>query len=161
HNDGPQPARGFIVDFGSQGLATADLDEVIHADHTLRPIVGGFIDFVDPGETVRLRKHFTAVSEGTYTNVADIKFSSQRPDLLIPLAVETVLVHILPGPPPDLGISVSVDKTQANVGEYAIFFVTVTNRAAQPALNVTVSETSAVDADLAFETVRSYGPGGD
>src|SRR5262249_36069727 len=58
-------------------------------------------------------------------------------------------------------ISVNVDKPQVNVGEYAIFVVTVTNRTAQAALNVTVSETDAVDVDFAFETVRSYGPSGE
>jgi uncharacterized repeat protein (TIGR01451 family) len=48
----------------------------------------------------------------------------------------------LPGPPPDLAISVNVDKPQVNVGEYAIFVVTVTNRAAQPAFAVTVREST-------------------
>jgi uncharacterized repeat protein (TIGR01451 family) len=71
------------------------------------------------------------------------------------------LVYLLPGPPPDLAISVTVDKPQVNVGEYAIFVVTVTNRAAQPAFAVIVRETDALDADFALETVRSYGPGGD
>jgi uncharacterized repeat protein (TIGR01451 family) len=64
-------------------------------------------------------------------------------------------------PPPDLAISVSVDKPQVNVGEYALFFVTVTNRADRPALGVTVRETDAADTGYAFETVRSYGPAGD
>jgi len=56
---------------------------------------------------------------------------------------------------------VNVDKPQVNVGEYAIFIVTLTNRAAQPVLAVTVRETDALDANFAFETVRSYGPLGD
>ena len=46
---------------------------------------------------------------------------------------EIIRLQVLPGPPPDLAISVNVDKTQVDVGEYAIFIVTVTNRAAQPA----------------------------
>ncbi|HZF72861.1 MAG TPA: hypothetical protein VEZ51_05485, partial [Gemmatimonadaceae bacterium] len=70
-------------------------------------------------------------------------------------------LNVLPGPPPDVGISVNVDKPQVNVGEYAIFVVTVTNRAAQPAVGVMVRETDAFDANFAFETVRSYGPSGD
>src|SRR5262249_22827772 len=70
-------------------------------------------------------------------------------------------LHVLPTPPPDLAISVSVDQPQVNVGDYALFIVTVTNRAAQPALGVIVSETGAADTGFAFETVRSYGPTGD
>src|SRR6266571_515326 len=161
HNDGPQPARGLIVDYDSHGLTAAELDEVIHADRVLRPGASGYIDVVDPGETVRLRKHFIASFSGLYTNLAEITISSERPDLLLPSAVETTRLHVLPGPPPDLAISVNVDKPQVNVGEYAIFIVTVTNRAAQPALAVTVRETDSLDADFAIETARSYGPLGD
>src|SRR6185503_8749715 len=73
----------------------------------------------------------------------------------------TIRLHVLPGPPPNLAISVNVDRPQVNVGEYAIFFVTVTNLAAQPAFNVIVREPHSVDVDQALETVRSYGPGGD
>src|SRR6185369_8075540 len=139
----------------------SDLDEVIHADRTLRPGYNGYIDIVDPGETVRLRKHFAAARAGNYTNDAEIAISYERPDLLMPIAVETIRLHVPPGPPPDLAISVNVDKPQVNVGEYAIFVVTITNRAAQPALSVTVRETDAGDVYSAFETVRSYGPWGD
>jgi hypothetical protein len=161
HNDGPQPARGILVHYAPQGLNPGDLDEVIHADRVLRPGTSGYIDGVDPGETVRLRKHFVASTPGTYTNAAEIDTSAERPDLLLPVAVETIRVHVLPAPPPDLGISVSVDQPQVNVGEYAVFIVTVTNRAAQPAVGVSISETDAGDAGFAFETVRSYGPNGD
>src|SRR4029079_1297132 len=61
----------------------------------------------------------------------------------------------------DLGIAVNVDKSQVNVGESAIFIVTVTNRAAQPAVNLVVRETDAADAGFAFEGVRGYGPNGN
>ncbi len=161
HNDGPQPARGLLVSYSPQGLDPADLDEVIHADRVLRPSTAGYIDVVDAGETVRVRKHFVATSPGVYTNTVEISTPAERPDLLQPIAVETIRVHVLPAPPPDLAISVSVDKPQVDVGEYAIFIVTVTNRAAQPALGVTVRETDAADTGFAFETVRSYGPSGD
>ena len=66
----------------------------------------------------------------------------------MPIAAETIRLHVLPGPPPDLAITVNVDKPQVNVGEYAIFIVTVTNRAAQPAFNVFVRETDAADTGL-------------
>jgi uncharacterized repeat protein (TIGR01451 family) len=161
HNDGPQPARGVYVDYSSLGLAPLDLDEVIHADRVLRPGVYGYIDSVEPGETVLLRKHFYASYAGDYTDAAEIAISYERPDLLMPIATETIRLHVLPGPPPNLAIGVTVDKPQVNVGEYAIFVVTVTNRAAQPALGVTVRETDSFDVDSAFETVRSYGPYGD
>jgi len=161
HNDGPQPAKGIFVDYSSFGLVSADLDEVIHADRTLRPGYNGYIDIVNPGETVRLRKHLAAAWQGNYTNDAQIAISYERPDLLMPIATETIRLHVGPGTPPDLGISVNVDKPQVNVGEYAIFVVTVTNRAAQPAFSVTVQETDAGDVNDAFETVRSYGPTGD
>jgi uncharacterized repeat protein (TIGR01451 family) len=161
HNDGPQPARGLILDYDSHGLAPAELDEVIHNDRVLRPTFAGYIDVVDPGETVTLRKHFVAATPGIYTNIAQITTLAERPDLLMPVAVETVRLHVLPAPPPDLGISVSVDKPQVNVGEYALFIVTVTNLATQPALAVLVSETDAADSGSALETVCSYGPGGD
>src|SRR4030095_13004344 len=62
---------------------------------------------------------------------------------------------------PNVATSVNVDRPQVNVGEYAIFFVTVTNLAAQPAFSVVVREPHSVDVDQALETVRSYGPGGD
>jgi len=149
HNDGPQPARGIYVDYSSFGLVAADLDEVIHADRTLRPGYNGYIDIVNPGETVRLRKHFSASQSGDYTNDAQIAISYERPDLLMPIAVETIRLHVGPGAPPDLGISVNVDKPQVNVGEYAIFVVTVTNRAAQPAFSVGVRETDAGDVNNA------------
>jgi uncharacterized repeat protein (TIGR01451 family) len=161
HNDGPQPARGILVDYDSRGLIIAELDEVIHADRVLRPGGYGYIDVVEPGETVRLRKHFVASIPGAYTNWAEITTSSERPDLLRPIAWEAIRLQVLPGSPPDLGISVNVDKPQVNVGEYALFIVTVTNRAAQPAVTVMVRETDAFDANFAFETVRSYGPSGD
>jgi uncharacterized repeat protein (TIGR01451 family) len=161
HNDGPQPARGVFVDYDSQGLLIAELDEVIHGDRVVRPGTVGYIDMVEPGETVRLRKHFIASTPGLYTNVAQITGSHERPDLLLPIAAETIQLRVLPGPPPDLAIAVNVDKPQVNIGEYAIFIVTVTNRAVEPAFNVWVSETDAVDVGFAFETVRSYGPGGD
>ncbi len=162
HNDGPQPARGIYVSYGSLGLDVADYDEVIHANRTLRPGTSGYIDVVEPGETVLLRKHFVATIAGVYTNAAEINTAYERPDLLLPIATETIRLHVLPGPlPPDLAISVNVDKPQANVGEYTIFIVTVTNRAAEPAFNVIVRETASFDVDSAFETVRSYGPGGD
>jgi uncharacterized repeat protein (TIGR01451 family) len=161
HNDGPQPARGLVVAYDPHGLTASDLDEVIHADRTLRPGASGYIDVVDPAETVRLRKYFIASSSGFYTNFAQINTASERPDLLLPIAWEAIRLHVLPGPPPDLAISVNVDKPQVNVGEYAIFIVTVTNRAAQPAFGVTVRETSSLDSDFALETVRNYGPLGD
>lgn len=161
HNDGPQPAHSVFVDYDSQGLAAADLDEVVHADRVVRPQFGGYIDVLQPGETVRVRKHFVASTPGLYTNVAQIKLSFERPDLLLPIATETIWLHVLPGPPPDLAIMVNVDKSQVNVGEYAIFIVTVTNRAAQPAFNIWVRETDAADTGFAFETVRNYGPFGD
>jgi hypothetical protein len=161
HNDGPQPAHGIFVDFGSLGLEIADFDEVIHADRVLRPGTAGYIDVIAPGETVRVRKHFVATLPGIYTNVAQVTGSYERPDLLLPLAAESVRLHVLPPPPPDLEISVRVNKPQVNVGEYAIFVVTIVNRAAQPALDVVVYETDASEVDLAFETVRSYGPFGD
>jgi hypothetical protein len=161
HNDGPQPARGVFVNYSSLGLAPSELDEVIHADRVLRPGASGYIDIVESGETVLLRRHFYASYAGNYTNAAEITISYERPDLLMPIAAETIRLHVLPGPPPDLAIGVNVDKPQVNVGEYAIFVVTVTNRAAQPALGVIVRETDAFDVDSAFETVRSYGPYGD
>jgi uncharacterized repeat protein (TIGR01451 family) len=161
HNDGPQPARGIRVDYDSRGVSIAELDEVIHPDRVLRAGVSGLIDVVDPGETVRLRKHFVAATPGLYTNLAQIIGSSERPDLLMPIAAETIRLHVLPGSPPDLGIVVSVNKPQVNVGEYALFIVTVTNRAAQPALAVTVNESDSLETDFALETVRSYGPLGD
>src|SRR6185503_7038267 len=145
----------------SLGLAPLDLDEVIHADRVLRPGVYGYIDIVEPGETVLLRKHFYASNAGDYTDAAEIPISAERPDLLMPIAAETIRLHVPPGPPPDLAISVNVDKPQVNVGEYAIFVVTVTNRAAQPAFSVILRETDAFDVESAFETVRSYGPSGD
>ena len=46
------------------GLDSADLDEVIHADRVLRPGYSGYIDIVEPGETVLLRKHFLASMRG-------------------------------------------------------------------------------------------------
>jgi hypothetical protein len=161
HNDGPQPARGIFVSYSPPSLDASELDEVIHADRVLRPGVSGFIDIVEPGETVRLRKHFVASAGGVYTNAAEIALAYERPDLLLPIATEMVRLHVLPGPPPDLAISVNVDKPQINVGEYAVFVVTVTNRAAQPALAVIVRESDSLDTDFALETVRSYGPGGD
>jgi uncharacterized repeat protein (TIGR01451 family) len=161
HNDGPQPARGILVEYESRGLTLAELDEVIHADRVLRPGAYGYIDVVESGETVRLRKHFVASIPGVYTNWAEITTSSERPDLVRPIAWEAIRLQVLPGSPPDLAISVNVDKPQVNVGEYAIFVVTVTNRAAQPAVGVMVRETDAFDANFAFETVRSYGPSGD
>jgi hypothetical protein len=161
HNDGPQPARGISVSYSSFGLSVADYDEVIHANRTLRPGSSGYIDVVEPGETVLLRKHFVASRAGVYTDVAEINGAYERPDLLGPIATETIRLHVLPGPPPDLAISVAVDRPQANVGEYAIFFVTVTNRSAQPAFNVIVREPHSGDIDSALETVRSYGPWGD
>lgn len=161
HNDGPQAARGAVVDYNSQGLAIADLDEVIHGDRVLRPGYSGYIDVVEPGETVRLRRHFVATKAGLHVDNAQVNSSFERPDLLVPIAAETIQLQVQPGPPPDLAISVSVDKPQVNVGEYAIFIVTIANRAAQPALAVTVRETEALDTGLAFETVRNYGPLGD
>jgi uncharacterized repeat protein (TIGR01451 family) len=161
HNDGPQPARGVLVHYSPQGLNPAEADEVIHADHVVNPPVAGYIDEVGAGETVTLRKHFVASTPGVYTNIAEIEGSGERPDLLLPIAGETIRVHVLPGAPPDLGISVSLDKPQVNVGEYALFIVTVTNRSAQPAVNVTVRETDAPDTRFAFEAVRNYGPLGD
>src|SRR6185436_4101401 len=161
HNDGPQPARGILVDYDSRGLATAERDEIIHVDRTERPTAGGFIDVLQANETVLVRRHFVASTPGSYTNYAKINLANERPDLLMPIAWEPIILHVLPGPPPDLGITVNVDKSQVNVGEYGIFIVTVTNRAAQPAFNVSVRETDAANADFAFETVRSYGPGGD
>src|SRR5262249_38760091 len=98
---------------------------------------------------------------GNFTNDAQIAISYERPDLLLPIATETIRLHVLPGPPPDLAISVKVHTNQVNVGEYAIFVVTITNRAAQPAFSVTGQETNAGDVNNAFETVRSYGPTGD
>src|SRR5262249_344379 len=89
HNDGPQPARGLIVQYDPPGLTGAELDEVIHGDRVLRPGVGGYIDVVDPGETVTLRKHFVASFSGFYTNFAQINTLSERPDLLLPIAWET------------------------------------------------------------------------
>ncbi len=161
HNDGPQAARGIFVNYSSLGLDTAELDEVIHADRVLRPGASGFIDVVEPGETVRLRRHFVASIAGVYTNFAELGTSYERPDLLTPIAWEAIRLRVLPGPSPDLAISVNVDRPQVNVGEYAIFVVTVTNRAAQPAFAVTVREPDGYDTDFALETVRSYGPGGD
>jgi uncharacterized repeat protein (TIGR01451 family) len=162
HNDGPQPAHALIVDFDIYGLASTDLDEIIHADRVVRPTIPGYIDVVDPGETVTVRKHFVASISGFYTNTVEIKTSFERPDLLMPIAAETVLLHVLPAPNlPDLAIAVNVDTPQVNVGEYALFIVTVTNRTAQPALNVSVSETDPAESGFAFETVRSYGPNGD
>ena len=161
HNDGPQPAIGIYVDYSSLGLDSADLDEVIHGDRVLRSGYSGYIDIVEPGETVRLRKHFVGSIAGVYTNEAQITTSYERPDLLLPIASETIRLRVLPGPPADLAISVNVDKPQVNVGEYAIFIVTVTNRAAQPAFGVVVRESDLWDTDYALETVRSYGPGGD
>lgn len=163
HNDGPQAAHGLLVNFDIDGLAITALDEIIRADRVDRTATPGYIDLLDAGETVRVRKHFVASRSGLYTNVAEIALSRQRVDLLAPIAIKTVRLNVLPEPslPPDLAIQVSVDKPQVNVGEYAIFIVTITNRAAQPAFNVSVHETSATEADLAFETVRSYGPGGD
>jgi hypothetical protein len=159
HNDGPQAARGIFVDYSSFGLDVAELDEVIHDDRVLRS--SGSIDIVEPGETVRLRKHFVASSAGVYTNLAELTTAAERPDLLLPIATEAIRLRVLPGPPPDLAISVNVDKPQVNVGEYAIFVVTVTNRAAQPAFAVTVRESDLWETDFALEKVRSYGPGGD
>jgi hypothetical protein len=161
HNDGPHPARGIFVDCGSQGLIVAEPDEVFHADRVLRPGTFGSIDIVEPGKTVRLRKHFIASFAGVYTNWAEITTPSERPDLLRPIAWEMIRLRVLPGPPPDLGISVNVNKPQVNVGEYAIFIVTITNRAAKPAFAVMVGETDAAGANFAFETTRSYGPLGD
>ncbi len=161
HNDGPQPARGTLVNYYSPGLAIADFDEVIHADRVERPQTGGFIDVLQPNETVVVRKHFVASIPDLYTNTADIEIALERPDLLTPIATETIRLQVLPGPPPDLAVTVNVDQPQVNVGEYAIFIVTLANRAAQPALNVVVRETDAADTGLAFETVRSYGPLGD
>jgi uncharacterized repeat protein (TIGR01451 family) len=161
HNDGPHAARGVVVDYSSQGLATAGLDEVIHADRVLQPGYSGYIDVVEPGETVRLRRHFVATQAGLHVNGAQVNSSIERPDLLVPIAAETIRLQVQPGPPPDLTISVSVDKPLVDVGEYGIFIVTIANRAAQPALAVTVRETEALDTGLAFEAVRSYGPLGD
>jgi hypothetical protein len=161
HNDGPQAARGIFVDYSSFGLDSADLDEVIHADRVLRSGSSGYIDVVEPGETVRLRRHFVASTSGVYTNFAELTTSYERPDLLLPIAWEAIRLRVLPGPPPDLAISVNVDRPQINVGDYAIFVVTVTNLAAQPAFAVTVREPDGFDTDFALETVRSYGPGGD
>lgn len=161
HNDGPQPARGLFVNFETRGLSAVDLDEIIYPDRVERPTVAGYIDVLKPGETVRVRKFFVGSDSGLHTNVAEIITSRERPDLLTPIATETVRLQVLPCPPPDLAISVNVDKPQVNVGEYAIFIVTITNRAAEPALGVWVRETDGVAADLALETVRSYGPYGD
>ena len=162
HNDGPHAATSFFVDFDSTGLILADLDEVIHNDRVDRPTFAGYINVLQAEETAVLRKHFIASLPGDYTNYAQIKLSSERPDLIMPIAWEAVRLHVLPGLPPDLAIALNVDKSTINVGEYAIFIVTVTNRADQPAFNVQVRETDGVsDVDLAFETVRSYGPGGD
>src|SRR4030095_12446852 len=98
HNDGPQPARGIHVDYDSRGLSVAEFDEVIHADRVLRPGTYGYIDVVEPGETVRLRKHLLAACPGVYTNWAEITTSSERPDLLSPIAWEMIRLQVLPGP---------------------------------------------------------------
>jgi len=161
HNDGPQPAHGLLVDYDSPGLITAELDEVIHADRVVRPQVSGYIDVLQPNETVTVRKHLLASRPGFYTNATQITLSIERPDLLLPIAAKDIRLQVLPGTSPDLAITVNVDKSQANVGEYAIFIVTVTNRAAEPAFSVWVRESDAVDTGYAFETVRSYGPDGD
>ncbi|MCI0535444.1 MAG: DUF11 domain-containing protein [Verrucomicrobiales bacterium] len=161
HNDGPQPARGLFVNFEPPGLVAVDLDEVIYPDRVERPTVAGYIDVLQPGETVRVRKFFIGSVPGLYTNIAEIINSRERPDLLSPIATEAVRVQVQPCPPPDLTIAVNVDKPQVNVGEYAIFIVTIVNRAAQPALGVWVHEPDAVETDSALETVRSYGPSGD
>jgi hypothetical protein len=161
HNDGPQSARGILVSYSSRGLVAAEYDEVVHADRVLRPGISGYIDVVEAGETVVLRKHFVATTAGVYTNLAEINTAAERPDLLLPIAAEAIRLHVLPGPPPNLALSVNVDRPQVNVGEYAIFFVTVTNLAAQPAFNVIVREPNTSDVGIALETVRSYGPGGD
>lgn len=161
HNDGPHPARGIIVDYTCPGLTSAESDEVIHDDRVLRPGTFGFIDVIEPGETVLLRKHFFASRSGVHTNSAEITTPAERPDLIRPVAMETIRVEVLPSPPPNLAIFVKVDKPQVDVGEYAIFIVSVTNLANEPAVSVTVRETDASDVDFAFETVRSYGPWGD
>ena len=168
HNDGPQPALSLIVNYDSQGLALAELDEVIHAERVERPATSGLIDVLQPGETVTVRKHFVASSPGLFTNTAEISVARERPDLLIPIAAETIRLQVLPGPPPDLAIAVKVAQPVSdlpnppvNVGEHAIFIVTITNRAAQPAFNIWVRETDAADTAFAFETVRSYGPSGN
>ena len=72
HNDGPQPARGILVDYDSWGVFIADFDEVIHADRVVRPQVGGYIDVLDANETVTVRNIFVAWYPGTYTNAAEI-----------------------------------------------------------------------------------------
>jgi uncharacterized repeat protein (TIGR01451 family) len=161
HNEGPQAARGLYGSYASLGLDPAAFDEVVHADRVLRPGISGYIDVVEPGETVLVRKHFAASIAGSYTNAVEIASAFERPDLLMPIATEAIRLNVVPGPPPDLAISVSVDQSQVSVGEYAIFIVTVTNRAMHPAFAVVVRETDALDAGLALETVRSYGPLGD
>lgn len=161
HNDGPQPARGLILDYDTHGLVVSETDEIIHADRVVRPQFPGFIDIVQPNETVTVRKRFVALTPGLYTNFAQIKLSFERPDLLMPITYKATQVRVLPGAAPDLAITVNVDKPQVNVGEYAIFIVTVANRAAQPAFNVWVKETDTVASEFSLETVRSYGPGGD
>src|SRR5262249_30590362 len=88
HNDGPQPAVGIFVHYSPQGLEASELDEVIHADRVVRPTTAGYIDVVDPGETVRLRKHFVASTPGVFTNTVEIDTSAERPDLLMPIATE-------------------------------------------------------------------------
>ncbi|HAB16629.1 MAG TPA: hypothetical protein DCE44_09280, partial [Verrucomicrobiales bacterium] len=161
HNDGPQPARGLFVDFDTRGLATVDRDEVIYPNRVERPQTAGYIDVLQPGETVRVRKFLAGSVPGLYTNIVKVTGSRERPDLLIPIAEEAIRLQVLSCPPPDLLIAVEVDKPQANVGEYAIFLVTVVNRAAEPAFGIWVHEPDAWESDFALETVRSYGPSGD
>ena len=158
HNDGPQPARSLFVNFDTHGLDAADLDELIYPDRVERPTTAGYIGVLKPGETVRVRKFYVGSYPGLYTNVAAIISSRERPDLLNPIAAEAVRVQVMPCPPPDLVISVNVDKPQVNIGDYAIFIVTITNRAAEPALSVWVREP---ESSSVIETVRSYGPYGD
>lgn len=161
HNDGPHPATGVLLRFSSPGLTPTGTDEVIHADRVEHPALAGFIDVLQPGETVQVRRKFTAACAGTYATAATLHPPFERPDLLSPVATEVIRLQVLPLPPPDLNITVNVDPPQVNVGEYALFTVTVINRGAQPALSVAVRETEVVDTGLAFETVRSYGPYGD
>lgn len=161
HNDGPHAATGVLLRFSPEGLSPTGADEVIHADRVERPSLAGFIDVLQPGETVRVRKQFIAACAGTYENAATLHPPFERPDLLSPVATELIRLQVLPLPPPDLRITVNVDSPQVNVGETALFTVTVLNRGAQPALSVVVRETEAADTGFAFETVRSYGPHGD
>jgi hypothetical protein len=81
HNDGPQAARGIFVDYSSLGLDCRELDEVIHADRTLRPGASGYIDIVEAGRNGDTAPTFRRVDLGCLHELRGTRLFVRAPGL--------------------------------------------------------------------------------